>query len=439
MTFAIRGGVIVDPGSAEARPGDVLVEEGRITQVGRLSEPAGPDDIDASGMIVMPGLVDTHRHTWQSGMRAVAFGWDLMGYMTKFQMRFAPNYTPEDVYIGTLVGALTALDSGITTLRDESHVQNSWEHTEAAIAALRQSGIRARFDYGWPSSVEYMMGSSLKHPAEMERVRSELLPDDDALVTMNAHLRGPGMSLPEVFTDDLARARSLGLRSSIHAGSAPRDGVVPGDIEWMAKSGLLDDDVTLVHCGRATDDELSMMADAGAHASVTAALEMMMPGLGVPAVARMVAVGVRPSLGVDVEVAVGGDLFQVMRAVISSYQLQCALDPAFGERYPAPAASDILEFATIAGARACGLSDKTGEIAAGKAADLILIRRNDINLVNQDRDVESLILGAHAGNVDTVVVGGVVRKRDGRLLGVDMDEVRRLLQMSWKHLSGTNQ
>jgi 5-methylthioadenosine/S-adenosylhomocysteine deaminase len=433
MSFTVRRGLILDP-VGQPQVADIRVDGGNIASVGAPAPPPAPDDIDAAGMIVLPGLTDTHRHTWQSGMRGSAFGWDLTTYMREFNMRFAPRYTPADVYIGTLVGALTALDAGITTLRDESHVQNSWAHTTAAISALTAAGIRARFDYGWPSGPAYARGSALGHPAEMERVRAELLPDDNALVTMNAHLRGPGMSSPDIFADDLSRARALGLRSSIHAGSAPRDGVTPGDIEWMYRSGLLADDITLVHCGRATDAEFSMMAQAGAHASVTAALEATMPGLGAPAVARMLAAGLRPSLGVDVEVAVGGDLFQVMRAVLTSYQLQCTLQPGFGEKYPAPTARDILEFATTAGARACGLDGRVGAIAPGQAADLVLIRRTDINLVNGGRDIESVINGGHAGNVDTVIVGGTIRKRAGRLLGVDMNEIQQLLEASQSRL-----
>lgn len=434
MSLAIRNGHVLAPGHSLTERSDVMVgADGRISRIhpstadqGHLQ--AGTEEIDASGMVVMPGFVDTHRHTWQSGMRSFAFGWTLEQYMRDFQMRLAPGYTPEDVYVGNLAGALAALDSGITTLRDESHVQNSWEHTRSAIQALQDAGIRARFDYGWPSSEEYMLGSGLHHPADMERARAELLPSDDGLVTMNAHLRGPGMSSGEIYRSDLARARALGLRSSIHAGWAE------GDVQWMHDEGLLGDDITLVHCGASSLHEFELMVDTGTHASVTAGSEAFMPGLGAPATPRMMKAGLRPSLGVDVEVSVSGDMFSVMRTSLVSHQLESTRDPHHAETYPRPTAQDLVEFATLAGAKACGLDPIIGTLEVGKAADIILVRTNDINIVSPGKFLESLVSCGHPGNVDTVIVDGVVRKRAGQLLGVDRPRLERLLEASWERL-----
>ncbi|MFC4943193.1 amidohydrolase family protein [Pseudonocardia sp. GCM10023141] len=434
MTYTIRGGLILEAQQPDAHRADLRVQDGVIVDIAPELPGASPDDIDATGMLVLPGLIDTHRHMWQTGMRATAFGWTLQQYMTDFQMRLAPHYTPADVYAGNLLGALTALDAGITTVRDESHVQNSWDHTTAAVSALQTAGIRAKFAYGWPSSSDYMKGSTRHHPAQMERARKELLPDDSALVTMNAHLRGPGMSSPDIFAADLARARDLGLAISVHAGSAPRDGVHPGDVESMATAGLLGRDMTLVHCCRCTDDEFAMMAEAGTSASVTAAIETVMPGLGAPALARMRRAGLRPGLGVDVEVAAGGDLFGVMRAALHSHQLQAGLSPEFAQRYPAPSAADLLEFATVSGARALGLEDRVGRLATGLDADIILLRTTDINMIGPGRWLESVTLAANPGNVDTVLVRGVIRKRHGALVGVDQEQVRGLLHESWERL-----
>lgn len=450
MTFTVRGGFVLDPQSSSATPRDIVVDDnGRIASISpprpaghdplsTASHDGAPEDIDATGMVVAPGFVDTHRHTWQTAMRGSAFGWDLGRYMNDFQMSMAPAFTAGDVYAGTLLGALAAIDSGITTLRDESHVQNSWSHTQAAVSALRDSGIRACFGYGWPSSTSYMKGSTLDHPAEMERARAELLPEDDALVTMYAHLRGPGMSSPEIYGRDLARVRALGLRASIHAGSAPREPGRDGDVGWMCREGLLGEDITLVHCGRCTTDEYRMMAENGTHASVTAALEAVMPGLGAPAYPAMRAAGLRPSLGIDVEVASSGSMFDVMRAVLATHQIRVTLDPVFAERYEVPTAGDLLDAATSCGAKACGLDGRVGTIEVGKEADLILVDVSAVNTITDRRLLEALVNHAHPGNVDTVLVQGRVRKRHGQLVDVNGPRLVSLLEESWRRHSPTS-
>jgi cytosine/adenosine deaminase-related metal-dependent hydrolase len=304
--------------------GNVVVEDGTIVAVGEGATGSG-ERIDGSAMVVIPGLVDTHRHTWQAALRFRSVGWTLLEYVQNLQQALAPQFAPEDVYAANLLGALTALDAGITTLRDDSHVQNTPEHGEAAVQALRDSGIRASFGHGWPSSAEYMTDSSLPHPDSMERIREEVLRDDSdaSLVTMHAHLRGPSLSTLEMSEQDLARARALGLRSSIHIGAALFPG--SGEVDAFAERGLLGPDLTFVHCCTTSDEELRTMAEAGCSASATALIEAIMPGLGWPATARLAAAGVTTSFGVDVEVAAAGDLFNVMRAALMADRL--AQDP----------------------------------------------------------------------------------------------------------------
>lgn len=438
MTILIRGGLVLDPHTMRCEPADLSVDKGVIVSIGRAGSAQHESrdeellEIEAAGKLVAPGFVDTHRHTWQTAMRGIAAGWDLARYQYEFQMSEAPHFTADDVYAGTLLGALGAIDSGITTLRDESHIQNSWAHTQAAVTALSDSGIRACFGYGWPSSKEYMKGSALPHPSEMERARNELLPDDGALVTMYAHLRGPGMTSPEIFKHDLARARQLGLRASIHAGAAPRPKDENGDVGWMFLENLLGDDITLVHCGRNTPAEFAMMADTGTHASVTAALEAAMPGLGAPAYSAMMAAGLQPSLGIDVEVAVSGSMFDVFRAVVAAHQIRVSVEPGFAESYEAPQPGDLLRSATVAGARACGLQARTGTLEVGMAADLILVDIGAINTITNGHHAASLVAHAHPGNVDTVLIAGNIVKRNGRLTRFDRERLVDLLAQSWE-------
>ena len=162
---------------------DVLIQDGKIARIGLDIEPGDADVIDGSGQALLPGFVDTHRHTWQGAIRQTGIGWDFGNYRKFIQNTWGPNFTPDDVYVGNLLGAAGALDAGITTLRDESHIQNSPDHTDQAIAGLQASGIRGIFAYGWPSidSDKWMLSGTLTHPDDIRRVRRDLLADDKSV------------------------------------------------------------------------------------------------------------------------------------------------------------------------------------------------------------------------------------------------------------------
>ena len=405
--------------------GDVLVEDGKISAVGAGLEADGATELPAHGKVVLPGFIDTHRHTWQGAIRQTGIGWDFPTYRRYIQNTWGPAFTPQDVYIGNLIGAYGALDAGITTLRDESHIQNSPEHTNQAVAALQDSGIRAVFAYGWPSidSDKWMLRGEATHPEDIRRVRSQLLPDDNALVTLAAMLRGPELATPEVTTADITLARELGIPISMHAGNGPWGPMFRG-IGTLADLGLLGDDMLFIHCCTSSDDELKAMADAGAHASVAAAIEAALPGLGAPATGRLLSHGIRPSLSIDTEASVAGDMFNVMRAVIAAHGLGITMQPDQYESLPAATPADLLEFATIRGAEASGLGHKTGSITPGKDADLIIVDVQAPNLLPASDLAASIVGAGHPANVETVMVAGRLAKHDGHLIGVDLDDLR---------------
>ncbi|MBJ8339456.1 amidohydrolase family protein [Antrihabitans sp. YC3-6] len=411
--------------------GDVLIDDGRILAVGPALDPTGATVIDGTNRAVLPGFVDTHRHTWQGAIRQVGTGWDFPKYRQHIQLTWGPQFSPDDVYIGNLTGALGALDAGITTLRDESHIQNSPEHTDAAIAALRDSGIRGVFAFGWPSidSNKWMLRGEATHPEDIRRVRAEVLADDDALVTLQAMLRGPELSTLEVTTQDLALARELAIRSSMHVGNGPWGPQFHG-IGSLGDAGLLGEDLLFIHCCTSDDDELKMLADTGGHASVSAAVEAVLPGLGAPATGRLLAAGIRPSLSIDTEASVAGDMFNVMRAALLAQNVGISIAPDTYESLPAFTPADLLAMATIEGARASGLDDKTGSITVGKDADLIVLRLDDANLLPANDIAASIVGAGHPGNIDTVLVAGQVRKHRGRLVGIDIDDIRRRAEAS---------
>jgi 5-methylthioadenosine/S-adenosylhomocysteine deaminase len=422
----IRGAHLLaqDPAVADG-PADVLIEDGLITGIGHDLDADGAAVIDGTGCALLPGFIDTHRHTWQGAIRQTGIGWNFPTYRRYIQNTWGPAFTPEDVYIGNRIGALDAINAGITTLRDESHISNSPEHTDQAIAALRDSGIRAVFAYGWPSidSDKWMLSGTQTHPEDIRRIRGDVLPDDTALVTLNAMLRGAELSSPEVTAADVRMSRELGVAMSMHVGNGPWGPQFRG-IGTLADLGLLGPDMLFIHCCTSADDELKAMVDAGAHASVAAAIEAALPGLGAPATARLIAAGTRPSFSIDTEASVAGDMFNVMRAAISAHGLGVTFQPEVYEALPEFTPADLLSFATIDGAIAAGLAERAGSITVGKAADVVLVRVDDANMLPTNDITASLVGAGHSGNVETVIIAGVVRKHGGQLVGADVDDLR---------------
>jgi 5-methylthioadenosine/S-adenosylhomocysteine deaminase len=245
-------------------------------------------------------------------------------------------------------------------------------------------------------------------------------------VTLAMALRGPQFATKEATLADYALAKEVGTRITVHVGDGEWGRSRP--IEWLRDNDLLSDQVTYVHCNELADDELAMIADTGGTASVAAAVEMQM-GHGWPATGRLLDHGIRPSLSIDVCSSIGGDMFGAMQTAISS---QRALDNAAaseaGEAVDELRVSckDMVEFATVQGARACGLDDKVGSLAPGKEADLILIKTDSLSLTPMNNPWGAVVYAGHPGNVDTVLVKGRVVKRDGKLTDVDVERVRRL-------------
>jgi 5-methylthioadenosine/S-adenosylhomocysteine deaminase len=418
----IRGGRVLSMDERDIAPpvGDVLVTHGVISAVDAdLPAPPGAEVIDATGALVLPGLVDTHRHTWQTPLRQLGAQWSIEDYRTRMLGDLGASYRPRDVYAGTLLGALAALDAGITTLVDWAHVQNSPDHSDASVAALRDAGIRAVFAHGWALTAG-PPASPQPHPADIRRVRAELLADDTALVTLAMGARGPDFAGLEVTAVDFALARELGIPITAHVASG-RLGAGRRGIAELASAGLLGPDLTLVHANAATDADLRLLAEHGVTVSISPQIELTMPGLGQRvAVRRLLDAGVRPGLSVDSETVVGADLFSQMRFALAAHRAS-ATDP---DEPPLPAA-EVLRMATVDGARTAGLGARVGVLRPGLAGDVILLRADAVGLAPVRAAADAVVLAAHPGVVDTVLVAGRVVKRAGRLLA-DVNRAREL-------------
>jgi 5-methylthioadenosine/S-adenosylhomocysteine deaminase len=426
-----KGGTVltIDRALGNFVQGDVLVDGSKIVAVGRdLTEQAGDggdlEIIDATDMIVMPGFVDTHRHIWEGILRNIGTDVPLEGresYLSFVLGRLAPAFRPEDAYIGDLVSALGALDAGITTLLDWSHIQASPDHTDGVVAALKASGMRAVFAYGFPWWGKW----EPKQPGWFIRAAREYFNSSDQLLTLALAAPGPEFTEFEVARAHWKLARDAGARISVHVGVGTFG--QEGKVAEMGRAGLLGADTTYIHCTTLSDEEISMIVDSGGTVSLAAPVEMMM-GHGMVPTQKFLDRGLRPSLSVDVETNVPNDMFTQMRTVLSIQRALLFQRALRGEKnLPALlTARDALEFATIEGARANGLDHKTGSLTPGKEADLILLRTDRINVMPINDPIGAVVWGMDTGNVDSVYVAGKAMKRHGELVDVDINRLRTL-------------
>ena len=415
----IQGGTVLslDPVVGDLTTGDVLIEGDRIVAVGPNLQNGEVELIDASGMIVMPGFVDTHRHIWEGLLRNIGTDVPLEGrtsYISFVLHKLAPAFRPEDAYVGNLVSALGAIDAGITTLLDWSHIQGSPAHTDAVIQALRDSGLRAVFAYGFPWWGKW----EERQPSWFVRAATEHFSSKDQMLTLALAAPGPEFTDFEITRDHWKLAREAGARISTHVGVGTYG--QDAKLQEMGSAGLLGPDTTYIHCTTLNDIEIQMIVDTGGTVSLASPVEMMM-GHGMPPIQKFLDRGLRPSLSVDVETNVPADMFNQMRSVLT---LQRGRAIAAGKT-PVPP-RDVLAYATVEGARANGLDAKVGSLTPGKQADLIMLRTDRLNVTPLNDPTTAVVVGMDTGNVDTVIIAGRVMKKGGKLLHVDWGAVKRL-------------
>jgi 5-methylthioadenosine/S-adenosylhomocysteine deaminase len=434
----IRGGHVltVDRALGDLPHGDVLIEDDRIVAV-QNDISADAEVIDATGFIVIPGFIDSHRHTWEAAIRGVAPNATLDDYFVEILDTFAPHYRPEDVYNSNLAGALECLNAGITTLVDWSHINNTPEHPDAGIRGLQESGIRAQYAYGSANTslVDYWYESTIAIPGDdVRRVRGTYFSSDDGLITMALATRGPGFCKDDVVRSEWALARELGLPMTVHVGMGRLAGRF-GMINQLNNLGLLGADTTYVHCCYFSEQEWRLVADTGGTVSIAPQVELQM-GHGWPPVMKAVEYGLRPSFSIDVVTTVPGDMFTQIRAAFGAERARTNAI-AWQADEPVPptmlTAAQMLEMATLNGAHVAGVEGRTGSLIPGKKADLVLLDATSLNMVPVIDAAAAVTLSADVSNVDTVIVDGVVRKRGGRLLA-DVARARALVEESRDYL-----
>ena len=389
---------------------------------------------------ILPGLVDTHRHVWQGAIGGTAGSLSLGGYFGVVIAGLAPKYDPEDVYAGTLWGALQALNAGITTVVDWCHITTTPEHADANVQALHDSGVRGVFLYGPPVAagpVDWFVESTLPHPDDARRLRNEhFAPGRSGRLTMGLGLRGPELSSTETTKHDFDFARELDLPISIHCGMAGYASRYRS-VETLRDLDLLGPDVNYAHGNLLSDDEFELIASSGGSISPCPSIEMLM-GIGTyPATGRALEHGVTTGLSVDTVAGTGTDLFTEMRVALAAERSR--LNAAAVSKDEAVAEvqldhRDMLRLVTLDAARAWHLDGRIGSLSVGKQADLIVVDTRQPHLYPVNDPAPTIVMNAGASDVDTVIVDGEIVKSDGSLVGTHADRAFELIAASRERL-----
>jgi cytosine/adenosine deaminase-related metal-dependent hydrolase len=418
----LKGGTIVsmDPKVGDFVKGDLLIQGKKIAAVGASLPPSG-EVIDASNTILIPGFVDCHRHSWEGVLRRIIPNGEIGKYMSTTHQGFALHYRPQDMYIGNLVTALGCIDAGITCIIDNSHNSRSSAHSDSAVQALIDSGIRAVHASGAPQNGNW----DRQWPQDLARLQKQFFTSNDQLVTLRMF---SGLN-----RDNYAIARKLGLRITTEftgAGGAPT-------LEEFWKEKLLGPQVTYNHCNALPDATWERIRESGGTVNVCPRSDPQYAlGEGIPAFQKALDHGVRPGLSVDNEISYGTDMFTEMRVVFNIQRAWATYRKVNGDANAPKLVNvrEVLECATVNGAACAGLSDKCGTLTPGKEADIVMIRTDDINLYPSNNAIGTVVAAADTKNVDTVIIGGAIRKFRGKMIGVNMTRFRQQVDESRSHL-----
>jgi cytosine/adenosine deaminase-related metal-dependent hydrolase len=410
----LKGGVVLtlDRQIGDFAQADILIDAGKIAQVRPNIEVS--DDaavvVDASNQIMIPGFVDTHSHSYQGLLRNILTNGVLNPeYNRDIQNTLTPAYQAADAYAGILVTALGFIDMGTTTIVDISQVSHTPQHSDACIQALQDSGIRAVYTY-------YRgQGPAAQYPQDIRRVQQTYFSSKDQLLTLALGTN--------IDAKNYALAREVGVPCVLHINN------LSAQILELGRTGLLRPGDEYIHCTHLNDEAWRLIRDTGGHVSLSVQIEMAM-GQGLPSIQQALDHGVRPSLSSDHGATLAQDFFSTMRSTFTLQHLQLFQRAFNGEQNLQPRLSprDILEFATIEGARCANLESKIGTLTPGKEADIVMLRADRLSVWPLNNAPGMVVNLMNPSHVDSVFIAGKVKKWRGNLVGVDVPRVLRLVQ-----------
>lgn len=427
-SLLLRGGRVVtlDQELGDFDCADVLVVDGRIAEVGPdLAVPEGYEVLDVEGGLVMPGLIDTHTHMWNGVWRTHAGTTDdPRDTYQAMGERMGPLFLPEESYLAVRAAAYEMLGSGITTTHNWAHNLVAPEHADAEIRATTEAGIRTRFSYGYrwdldqqqPMDIEDVLRVRDQYDSPMCRVgmalRNDITPDPS--FTAFASLAVP----PSVLRQEIDFAREHGIPLTTHV-------LNPGPAQYWIDHDYIGPDNLIVHGYHWTREEWKALGAAGAHVSISP-YSALMGRKTLIKLGDMLEYGVRTGLSFDhMNRSGSADMFRLMHVMVLNEGLRT------GQQMPWRSA---VELGTIEGARALGIDDLTGSLTPGKAADIIVLDALSLTMVPLIEPYWAIANSAGPKTVSTVIVDGVVKKRDGVLVGVDEHQLARELSEMFRRI-----
>ena len=435
MTLVFRNATVLtmDDTHTVHHGGDVLVSGERIEAVGpHLEVPEGTTEIDATGGIVMPGMIDTHRHMWQTAMRGYGADWTLTQYFVWYYLQWGKTFRPQDIYAGNLLSGLEALDAGVTTTVDWSHGLQSVDHAEAAVAALTEVPGRFVLAYGNIQAGPWEWSAA---PEFRDFVSRHFGAGNDMLGFQMAFDVTGDPAFPEKAAFEVAR--DLGVPVTTHAGvwGATND----DGIRLMHELGFMTPSTIYVHAATLTRDSYHRIAATGGTASVSTESEQS-AGQGYPTTWQLRQYDIPVSLSMDTSVWWSGDLFSAMRTTLGADRSREHMEAhAINETvtHLHLRSQQVVEWATRGGAKALGMDSLVGSLEPGKKADVVLIKNDNspvmFPILNPYGHVA---FQAQRADVHSVVVNGRLVKHDHRLVDVDLADARRRVEQTVDYLIG---
>jgi cytosine/adenosine deaminase-related metal-dependent hydrolase len=331
---------------------------------------------------------------------------DLFAYIGVVAETLGAHYRPLDMYLSTKLTAVASLDAGVTTIIDACHSSRSPAHTDAALDALDDAGIRALHMVGAAMDKK---ASAAHLPADVRRL-ADNWNHGDGLVRVGLFgqlnldwwkvARGLDMRILTEFIGDLAK---LGPE--------------------FAEPGVLGPHNIFNHCTRVPQETWKLLADAGVNVTVNPRSDALF-GFDDESFAYQQAIdhGLTPALGIDLDTAFGSDLFGEMHALFGQQRSAMRYRRFRGEQnVPTPISVEaVLKAATVNGARAAGLESEIGTLTPGKQADIIMVRTNGVAVFPVTNAIGTIVQAVERSDVETVMVAGEIRKRAGKLVGVDV-------------------
>jgi len=407
--------------------GDVLIDGTKIVEVGHNIEAPNADFVDATDMILMPGMCDGHRHLWES-MQVTRP--DLT--MVTWHMMWAVAMKPESVYDYCYLGGKMAINSGVTRVVDYCHVTHTPEKMEAAAHGAFDSGVGGincpqlswSVDYGPGDTVNFKEAyAGMNMPADdwhfdlAKKLRDELFSDSDAPLQFGlAHPTTESGKPREEIHDEFRRIWALepnmvtGHVSGRYMGEAAKYRVIAD----LYENGLLQENYIVGHGNGLTDDELLMVKDAGAGLASTPRAEVRM-NIPLP-LGRCHKLGVPVAFGVDHLIYNMLDYFEHIRTADIAMYAQRGFNKEIAMDMTA---RDYMHIATLGGAKALGIDSKVGSITPGKLADMVLLRTDRLGFPAIDDLAERVYTYAGIQDIDSVWVQGKLEKKDGELVDFD--------------------